>query len=46
MNQQKNDSKSKRTKQKSKRGDRIVESNDSHEIPDRGETDIPGLPLG
>ena len=27
------------------RGDSKVESNDSHEIPDRGETsDIPGLP--
>ena len=30
-----------------KRGDSKVESNDSPEIPDRGETsDIPGLPSG
>ena len=36
-----------RTKQKNKRGDSKVESNDSPEIPDRGETsDIPGLPSG
>ena len=36
-----------RTRQKNKRGDRKVESNDSPEIPDRGETlDIPGLPSG
>ena len=36
-----------RTRQKNKRGDSKVESNDSPEIPDRGETsDIPGLPLG
>ena len=29
------------------RGDKKVESNDSPEIPDRGETsDIPGLPSG
>ena len=35
------------TKQKNKRGDSKVESNDSPEIPDRGETsDIPGLPSG
>ena len=33
--------------QKNKRGDSKVESNDSPEIQDRGETsDIPGLPLG
>ena len=32
---------------KNKRGDSKVESNDSPEIPDRGETsDIPGLPSG
>ena len=38
---------SNRTRQKNKRGDRKVESNDSPEIPDRGETsDIPGLPSG
>ena len=36
--------KSNRTRQKNKRGDNKVESNDSPEIPDRGETDIPGLP--
>ena len=36
-----------RTRQKNKRGDSKVESNDSPEIPDRGKTsDIPGLPLG
>ena len=36
-----------RTRQKNKRGDSKVESNDSPEIPDRGETsDIPGLPSG
>ena len=36
-----------RTRQKNKRGDSKMESNDSPEIPDRGETsDIPGLPLG
>ena len=34
-----------RTRQKNKRGDSKVESNDSPEIPDRGETsDTPGLP--
>ena len=39
--------KSDRTRQKNKRGDSKVESNDSPEIPDRGETsDIPGLPSG
>ena len=39
--------KSNRTRQKNKRGDSKVESNDSPEIPDRGETsDIPGLPSG
>ena len=49
MDQQreKKDRKSNRTKQKNKRGDSKVESNDSPEIPDSGETsDIPGLPLG
>ena len=36
-----------RTRQKNKTGDSKVESNDSPEIPDRGETsDIPGLPSG
>ena len=36
-----------RTRQKNKRGDSKVESNDSPDIPDRGETsDIPGLPGG
>ena len=36
-----------RTRQKNKRGDSKVESNDSPEIPDREETsDIPGLPSG
>ena len=36
-----------RTKQKNKRGDSKVESNDSPEIPDRGETSaIPNLPSG
>ena len=36
-----------RTRQKNKRGDSKVESNDSPEIPDSGETsDIPGLPSG
>ena len=36
-----------RNRQKNKRGDSKVESNDSPEIPDRGETsDIPGLPSG
>ena len=34
-------------RQKNERGDSKVESNDSPEIPDRGElSDIPGLPLG
>ena len=38
---------SNRTRQKNKRGDSKVESNDSPEIPDRGEkSDIPGLPSG
>ena len=38
------DKKSIRTRQKNKRGDSKVESNDSPEIPDRGETsDISGL---
>ena len=41
------DRKSNRTRQKNVRGDSKVESNDSPEIPDRGETsDIPGLPSG
>ena len=36
-----------RIRQKNKRGDYKVESNDSPEISDRGETsDIPSLPLG
>ena len=35
------------TRQKNKEGDSKVQSNDSHEIPDRGESsDIPGLPSG
>ena len=35
------------SRQKKKRGDSYVESNDSPKIPDRGETsDIPGLPSG
>ena len=41
------DRKGNRTRQKNKRGDSKVESNDSPEIPDKGETsDIPGLPSG
>ena len=41
------DRKGNRTRQKNKRGDSKVESNDSPEIPDRGETsDNPGLPPG
>ena len=41
------DRKGNRTMQKNKRGDSKVESNDSTEIPDMGETsDIPGLPSG
>ena len=41
------DRKGNRTRQKNKRGDSKVESKDSPEIPDRGETsDIPGLPRG
>ena len=46
MDQQaKKDRESNRTRQKNKRGDSKAESNDSPEIPDRGETsDIPGLP--
>ena len=40
------DRKGNRTTQKNKTGDSKVESNDSPEISDRGETsDIPGLPL-
>ena len=43
----KRDRESDRTRQTNKRGDSKVESNDSPEIPDRGETsDIPGLPSG
>ena len=39
------DRKGSRTRQKNKRGDSKVESNDSPEIPDRGRTsDISGLP--
>ena len=38
---------SSRTRQKKKKGDSKVESNDSPEIPDKGETsDISGLPSG
>ena len=45
--QKKDDRKSKRIRQKNKRGDSKVESNDSPEIPDLGETsDILGLPSG
>ena len=41
------DRKSNRSRQKNKRGDSKVESNDSPEILDWGETkDIPGLPSG
>ena len=41
------DRKGNRTRQKDKRGDSKVESNDSPEIQDRGETsDIPSLPSG
>ena len=41
------DRKSNRAWQKNKRGDSKVESNDSPEIPNRGETsDISGLPSG
>ena len=41
------DRKGNRTRQKNKKGDSKVESNDSPEIPDRGETlDISGLPSG
>ena len=44
------DRKSTRTRQKNKRGDSKVESNDSPEIPDRGRmgetSDIPYLPSG
>ena len=43
--QKKDKTKSNRTRQKNKRGDSKVESNDNPEIPDSGETlDIPGLP--
>ena len=41
------DRKTKRTRQKNKRGDSKVEPNDSLEIRDKGETsDIPGLSSG
>ena len=41
------DRKSNRTRQKNRRGDSEAESNDSPEIPDRGQTsDIPGLRSG
>ena len=41
------DRKGNRTRQKNKRGDCKMESNDSPEIKDRGKTsDIPGLPSG
>ena len=40
------DRKRNKTRQKNDRGDSKVESNDSPEIPDRGETDLPGLPSG
>ena len=41
------DRNSNRTQQKNEKGDSKVESNDSLEIPDTGETsDIPGLPSG
>ena len=41
------DKKGNRTRQKNKTGDSKVESNDSPEIPDRGNTsDIPGLLSG
>ena len=49
MGQQAENDKTKdnRTRQKNKRGDSKVESNDSPEIPDRGETsDTHGLPSG
>ena len=47
MAEEKTRRKSNRTRQKNKTGDSKVESNDSSEIPDRGETsDIPGLPFG
>ena len=45
--QKKKRQKGDRTRQKNKRGDSKVESNDSPGIPDRGKTsDIPGLPSG
>ena len=45
--EKKKDRKSNRTGQKNKRGDSKVESNNSPEIPGRGEaSDIPGLPSG
>ena len=41
------DRKSNRTRQTNKKGDSKVESNDSPEIPDKGETsDFPSLPAG
>ena len=45
--EKKDKTESDRTRQKNKRGDSKVESNDSPEIPDKGETsDIHGLPSG
>ena len=42
----KKDRKSNGSRQKNERGGGKVESNDSPEIPDRGRSDIPGLPSG
>ena len=45
--QKREDRKGNGTRHKNMRGDSKVESNDSPEIPDRGETpDIPSLPSG
>ena len=44
--ERKKDGKSNRSQQKNKRRDSKVESNNSPEIPDRGETYIPSLPSG
>ena len=47
VGRKRSDRKGNKTRQKNKRGDSKVESDDSPEIPDRGETsDIPGLPSG
>ena len=43
---ERSDRKNDRIRQQNKRGDSKVESNYSPEIPDRGETDIPGRPSG